>query len=151
MASFKAWFFTFVLAMIPVATVAQETGEVVDDALLTTAELENLVAPVALYPDTLLIQMLVGATNPMEIIKADRLLAVNDGEDPEVVKVAVEAEEWDDSVEVLAVAFPEVVADMALHIEWTETMGDAMLAQSDAVMAAVQTMRSQAVNSGALI
>lgn len=64
----------------------------------------------------------------MEIIKADRLLAVNDGEDPEVVKVAVEAEEWDDSVEVLAVAFPEVVADMALHIEWTETMGDAMLA-----------------------
>ena len=151
MSSFKAWFFTFVLAMIPVATVAQETGEVADEALLTTAELENLVAPVALYPDTLLIQILVGATNPMEIIKADRLLAVNDGEDPEVVKAAVEAEEWDDSVEVLAVAFPEVVADMALHIEWTETMGDAMLAQSDAVMAAVQTMRSQAVNSGALI
>ncbi|MGA9253142.1 MAG: hypothetical protein WBV71_11930 [Roseobacter sp.] len=52
MASFKVWFFTFVLAMKPVATVAQETGEVVDDALLTTAELENLVAPVALYPDT---------------------------------------------------------------------------------------------------
>ncbi len=128
-----------------------ETDAVSEDALLTQVELENLVAPVALYPDTLLIQVLVASTNPMQVIKGDRLLAVNEGEDPETIKAAVEAEGWDESVEVLAVAFPEVIEDMALHIEWTETMGDAMLAQTDDVMAAVQTMRTQAINSGALI
>ncbi|MFY0691323.1 MAG: DUF3300 domain-containing protein [Paracoccaceae bacterium] len=130
---------------------AVENAAVSDDSLLTQAELENLVAPVALYPDTLLIQIVVASTNPMQVIKSDRLLTVNAGEDPETIKAAVEAEDWDESVEVLAVAFPEVIQDMALHIEWTETMGDAMLAQSDDVMAAVQTMRSQAINSGALI
>ncbi|MEP1356483.1 MAG: DUF3300 domain-containing protein [Tateyamaria sp.] len=128
-----------------------ETDAVSEDALLTQVELENLVAPVALYPDTLLIQVLVASTNPMQVIKGDRLLAVNEGEDPETIKAAVEAEGWDESVEVLAVAFPEVIEDMALHIEWTETMGDAMLAQTDDVMAAVQSMRTQAINSGALI
>ena len=121
------------------------------EGLLTQAELENLVAPVALYPDTLLIQILVAATSPMEVIKGDRLLTVNEGEDTEVIKAAVEAEGWDESVEVLTIAFPEVIQDMALHIEWTETMGNAMLAQSDDVMAAVQTMRTQAINSGALV
>lgn len=122
-----------------------------DDALFTQAELENLVAPVALFPDTLLIQIFVASTVPMDVVKSDRLLAVNEGEDPEVIKAAIEAEEWDESVEVLAIAFPEVIEDMALHLEWTETMGDAMLAQSDDVLAAVQTMRTQAINSGALI
>lgn len=129
---------------------AAET-EVSDEDLLTQAELENLVAPVALYPDTLLIQVLVASTNPMEVIKADRLLAVNEGEEPEVIQAAVDEEEWDESVAVLTTAFPEVVEDMALHIEWTEAMGTAMLAQTDDVMAAVQTMRTQAVNSGALL
>ncbi|MEP0960369.1 MAG: DUF3300 domain-containing protein [Roseobacter sp.] len=119
--------------------------------MLTQAELENLVAPVALFPDTLLIQILVASTSPMEIIKADRLLAVNEGEDSETIEAAVDAEESDDSVAVLATAFPEVVEDMALHIEWTETMGDAMLAQSDDVMAAAQTMRAQAINAGSLV
>ena len=145
------------LALLSAAALAQSTepegvenAAASDDFLLTQAELENLVAPVALYPDTLLIQILVASTNPMQVIKSDRLLAVNEGEEPEAIKAAVEAEGWDESVEVLAVAFPEVIEDMALHIEWTETMGDAMLAQSDDVMTAVQTMRSQAINSGAL-
>ena len=147
-----------ILALLSSAAFAQstetedaETDAASDEGLLTQSELENLVAPVALYPDTLLIQILVASTNPMEVIKSERLLAVNEGEDPETIKAAVEAEEWDESVEVLAVAFPEVIEDMALHIEWTETMGDAMLAQTDDVMAAVQTMRDQAINSGALI
>ncbi len=130
-----------------------ETAQAETDAtdLLTQAELENLVAPVALYPDTLLIQILVAATYPMEIIKSDRLLAMNADADPEALKASIEAEEWDPSVEVLATAFPDVTSDMATHIEWTETVGDAMLAQSDDVMTAVQTMRQQAINSGALI
>ena len=125
--------------------------EVSDEDLLTQAELENLVAPVALYPDTLLIQILVASTNPMEVIKADRLLAVNAESEPEAIQAEVDAEGWDESVAVLTTAFPEVIEDMALHIEWTEAMGTAMLAQTDDVMTAVQTMRTQAVNSGALV
>ena len=121
------------------------------EGLLTQAELETLVAPVALYPDTLLIQILVAATNPLEVVKADRLLSTTDQSDPQLLKAAVEAEGYDPSVEVLATAFPEVITDMAAHIEWTEAMGDAMLAQSEDVQTAIQTMRAQAINSGALV
>ncbi len=119
--------------------------------LLTQAEIETLVAPIALYPDTLLIQILVASTYPLEIMKADRLLAVNEGADQNTVEAAVKEEAYDPSVEVLATAFPTVISDMATHVEWTEAMGDAMLAQSDDVMAGVQTMRQQAIDNGALV
>jgi uncharacterized protein DUF3300 len=133
-------------------TNAEVGASEVDPALLLTqAELENLVAPVALYPDTLLIQILVAATFPFEIIKADRFLASNAGSEPEALNAAIEAEGYDMSVEVLATAFPDVLADMAANAEWTESIGTAMLAQSDDVLAGVQTMRDQAINSGALI
>lgn len=128
-----------------------ETAEIDPASLLTQAELENLVAPVALYPDTLLIQVLVAATFPFEIIKADRFLATNAGLETEAMTTAIEAEGYDMSVEVLATAFPDVLADMAANAEWTESIGTAMLAQSDDVLAAVQTMRDSAINSGALI
>lgn len=130
---------------------AQTDSETDAADLLTQAELENLVAPVALYPDTLLIQILVASTYPFEVIKSDRLLAMNADAEPETLTALIEAEEWDPSIEVLATAFPDVTSDMASHLEWTETMGDAMLAQSDDVMNAVQTMRQQAINSGALV
>ena len=135
----------------PAATADPGPDAAAADALLTEAELEKLVAPVALYPDTLLIQILVGATQPLDVVKAERFLTDNAGADPAALKPEIEAQDWDPSVEVLATAFPEVVSDMATHIEWTETMGDAMLAQSDDVMSAVQVMRRQAINTGALM
>lgn len=131
------------------AAASPDDGSTAD--LLTEAELEELVGPVALYPDTLLIQILVASTYPMQIVKADRLLDGNAGTTPEEMKPIVEAEQYDPSVEVLATAFPDVVSDMADHIEWTETMGDAMLAQDDDVLAAVQVLRNQAINTGALV
>ncbi|MCA8881189.1 MAG: DUF3300 domain-containing protein [Rhodobacteraceae bacterium] len=127
------------------------SGDEAGDALLTQAELERLVAPVALYPDTLLIQILVGATQPLDVVKAERFLEDNVGRDASELKPEIEAQDWDPSVAVLATAFPEVVSNMATHIEWTETMGDAMLAQSDDVLNAVQVMRQEAINSGALL
>ncbi|WP_420586073.1 DUF3300 domain-containing protein [Ruegeria sp.] len=119
--------------------------------LLTDAELQTLVAPVALYPDTLLIQIFVAATQPLEIVKAERYLLDNADRDPVELEPEIDAMGWDPSVAVLATAFPEVVGQMATHIDWTETMGTAMLAQSDDVMDAVQVMRDQAIDSGALI
>ncbi|MDU9003736.1 DUF3300 domain-containing protein [Sedimentitalea todarodis] len=138
------------------ATMAQAQSEATtdaapNDALLTQAEIETLVAPVALYPDTLLMQILVASTYPLEIVKADNLLTKNAGADSATLESAIDAAGYDPSVGVLATAFPEVVTDMAEHVEWTEAMGDAMLAQSDDVMSGIQTMRQQAIDSGALI
>lgn len=129
---------------------SSETVEAAE-ALLTQAELETLVAPVALYPDTLLMQILVASTEPLDLVKADNFLDENADRDPADLKVDIEAQAWDPSVQVLATAFPDVVDDMAAHIDWTETMGDAMLAQSDGVLDAIQTMRQAAINNGALV
>lgn len=118
--------------------------------LLTAAELQNLVAPVALFPDTLLIQILIAATQPFDVMKADRLLLENAGASLDVLKPLIRAEGYDPSVAVLAEGFPDVLHRMADHIDWTETVGDAMLVQSDDVLAAVQVMRTQALNTGAL-
>ncbi|WP_171240998.1 DUF3300 domain-containing protein [Ruegeria sp. HKCCA5491] len=137
----------------PVSMFAQEASQdaQTDDTLLTDAELQTLVAPVALYPDTLLIQIFVAATQPLEIVKAERFLLDNADRDPTELESEIDAMGWDPSVSVLATAFPEVVGQMATHIDWTETMGTAMLAQSDDVMDAVQVMRDQAIDSGALV
>ncbi|WP_171126040.1 MULTISPECIES: DUF3300 domain-containing protein [unclassified Ruegeria] len=137
----------------PVSVFAQEASQDAqpDDTLLTDAELQTLVAPVALYPDTLLIQIFVAATQPLEIVKAERFLLDNADRDPTELESEIDAMGWDPSVSVLATAFPEVVGQMATHIDWTETMGTAMLAQSDDVMDAVQVMRDQAIDSGALV
>lgn len=118
--------------------------------LLTASELQNLVAPVALFPDTLLIQILIAATQPFDVMKADRLLLENEAASPAVLQPLIEAEGYDASVAVLAEGFPDVVHRMADNIDWTETVGEAMLLQSDDVLAAVQVMRAQAINTGAL-
>ena len=139
---------------------AQENAQASDAAvepaaseaqLLTDEELQTLVAPVALYPDTLLIQIFVAATQPLEIVKAERFLLDNAGRAPAELEPEIEAMGWDPSVTVLATAFPEVVGEMATHIDWTETMGTAMLAQSEDVLEAVQVMRDLAIDSGALV
>ncbi len=132
------------------ATAEPETATA-EAALLTQAELETLMAPVALYPDTLLIQILVAATYPLDVVKADRFVLTNADMDPDSLKTSIEAEGWDPSVTVLATAFPTVLADMAEHVEWTEAVGTAMLAQSEDVLSAVQTLRDQAIETGALI
>jgi len=139
------------------ATASATTGTAAENAtedaagLMTPEELQTLVGPVALYPDTLLIQILVAATYPFDVMKADRLLKDNPGVPPEELKPLIEIQAWDESVAVLATAFPEVLTEMAVHVDWTETMGNAMLAQSEDVMDAVQVMREIASESGALV
>ncbi|MEX0282801.1 MAG: DUF3300 domain-containing protein [Arenibacterium sp.] len=131
---------------------AQSEGETAEvQELLTEAELQNLVAPIALYPDTLLVQIAVASTEPFEIMKAQRYLLDNAGREPEEMEAEIDAMGWDPSVSVLALVFPGVLMEMATHVDWTETLGTAMLAQPDDVMAAVQVMRTAAINSGALV
>ncbi len=121
------------------------------EELLTDAELQTLVSPVALFPDTLLIQIFVAATQPFEVMKAERFLLDNLGRDPAELELEIEQMGWDPSVTVLATAFPEVIGKMATHIDWTETVGTAMLVQSEDVLTAVQVMRDLAIDFGALV
>lgn len=146
------------VALAPINLYAQSTTDTAaststqdTSGLMTPEELQTLVGPVALYPDTLLIQVLVAATYPLDVMKADRLLKDNVDTAPEDLKTQIDAQGWDESVAVLATAFPDVLSEMAVHIDWTETIGDAMLAQSDDVMAAAQVMREKADAAGTLV
>ncbi|MGJ8584418.1 MAG: DUF3300 domain-containing protein [Marinosulfonomonas sp.] len=132
------------------AAAADSATDAEVDTSLTEAELDELVAPVALYPDTLLIQILVASTYPIDVVKADRFVKDNADLEQEALNTAVDAEGWDESVAVLAQGFPDVLANMADHIDWTQLIGDAMLVQSDDVMEAVQRMREQADSFGNL-
>ncbi|PZQ52303.1 MAG: hypothetical protein DI556_01185 [Rhodovulum sulfidophilum] len=113
-------------------------------AELSDAALEELVAPVALYPDALLAQVLVAATYPLEVMKADRFLDENKDADQAARADLVNAEDWDESVRTLAAGFPDVIGRMAEEIDWTEDLGDAMLAQPDDLLDAAQRLRAQA-------
>jgi len=137
--------------------VAAETGVGVDEASLEPSEplyaedeLDDIVAPIALYPDALLTQILVASTYPLDIVKADRWAAENADLPPEDRTVALEAEPWDPSIVVLAAGFPTVVQRMAEDLDWTETLGDAVLVQSDDVLDAVQRQRARAAVVGNL-
>ncbi len=112
--------------------------------LLTDEEIDALVAPVALFPDALLAQVLVASTYPLQIIKADRWVAENAEMAEDARAEAVEAEGWDESVAVLAAGFPTVIDGMAEEIDATEQLGNAMLVQSDDVLDSVQRLRAQA-------
>lgn len=130
----------------PVAAAEAEPAVAADEAavLLTDEELDNLVAPVALYPDPLLAQIFVASTYPLEVVKADRWVKANVDLAVDQRAATAEAEGWDPSVAVLAAGFPNVVERMATDIDHTENLGDAMLTQSDDVLDAVQRQRARA-------
>ena len=98
------------------------------DAALSAEELEQLVAPIALYPDQLLADVLMASTYPLEIIEADRWAKKNKSLKGEKLIAAVDKEDWDQSVKSLA-ATPSVLAMMSEQLEWTRKLGDTMLAQ----------------------
>ena len=136
----------------PAAVVTEETAAAAEDAdlLLGEAELDELVAPIALYPDSLLTQVLVASTYPLDIVKADRFITANADLSDKDRAAKAEGEDWDPSVQVLAGAFPTVVQKMAADLDWTQDLGDAMLAQSDGVLDAVQRQRARAAAVGNL-
>src|SRR4029450_5608040 len=109
--------------------------------LLKPAELEGLVAPIALYPDTLLANVLMAATYPLEVVRADRWLKDNSRLQGDALKAAAEQQSWDSSVKAL-IATPSVLEMMNERLDWTQKLGEAFLAQQQDVMDAVQRLRS---------
>jgi hypothetical protein len=118
--------------------------------LLYNEELDELVAPIALYPDALLAQVLVAATYPFQIAKADQLIDASTAMTDQELSDALGAQEWDPSVLVLLSGFPTVIGRMAEDLAWTERLGLAMVQQDDDVLAAVQRMRARAEATGYL-
>ncbi|HEX7794095.1 MAG TPA: DUF3300 domain-containing protein [Vicinamibacterales bacterium] len=118
-------------------------------AAVPAAQLDSLVAPIALYPDPLLAQVLAASTYPLEIVQLQQWLAQNSGLSGQALSQAVAKQPWDASVQAMA-AFPDVVKNMATNIQWTTDLGNAFLAQESGVMDAVQRMRARAQNTGNL-
>jgi Protein of unknown function (DUF3300) len=112
-------------------------------------ELEQIVAPIALYPDSLLAQIFMASTYPLEIVQAARWSEANPDVKGEAVAKAMEQQPWDASVKSL-VAFPDVLKMMNEKVDWTQKLGDAFLAQQKDVMDAVQRLRVKAKDAGNL-
>ena len=92
------------------------------------AELNQQVAPIALYPDPLLAQVLMGSTYPLEVVAAERWIKANPKLKDKALEDSLEKQPWDPSVKSLTV-FPDVLTMMSEKIDWTQKLGDAFLAQ----------------------
>ncbi len=129
---------------------AQEAAATEEAAAKIPAEqLDSLVAPIALYPDPLLAQVLVASTYPLELIQLQQWLGKNPGLEGDALAEAVATQPWDPSIQSMA-AVPDVVTRLADDVQWTTELGNAFLAQQGDVMDAVQRMRKKAQDNGAL-
>lgn len=138
----------------PFAAVAQGTGTppppstaaqppAPEEALLKPEQLEALVAPIALYPDALLANMLAASTYPLEVVTAARWVKDHKSFKGDQLKAEVDKQSWDDSVKALT-STPSVLDMMNDKLDWTKSLGDAVLAQQPDVMDAIQRLRAKA-------
>src|SRR6185295_6599741 len=118
--------------------------------LLKPEQLDALVAPIALYPDELLANVLAASTYPLEVVQADRWLKERKALKGDALKVEVDKQSWDDSVKALT-STADVIAMMSDKVDWTKNLGDAVLAQQPDVMDAIQRLRSKAYDNKKLV
>jgi Protein of unknown function (DUF3300) len=135
-------------AQVP-ADPSSGTPDTQQSAPLSPDQLNNLVAPIALYPDPLLSQVLAASTYPLEIVEAQQWLGQNSNLQGAQLMDAAKGQNWDPSVQAL-VAFPDAMGLLANDIQWTTDLGNAFLAQQADVMSAVQRMRARARANGRL-
>jgi hypothetical protein len=126
------------------------TEHAADTPKIPNDQLDSLVAPIALYPDPLLSQVLVASTYPLELVQLQQFIASKGSfMNEKAVIEAVQKEDWDPSIQAMA-ALPKVVTQLAENIKWTAELGNAFLAQQSDVMDAVQRMRTKAKDGGKL-
>ncbi len=137
------------LTVVITAPFAQAQTAAAADGTFTAEQLDQLVAPIALYPDDLLSQVLMAATYPLEVVQASRWRKANPSATGSALDEAMAAQPWDPSVKSL-VAFPEALKMLDGNLDWAQDLGNAVLAQQEDVMAAVQRMRAKAQSAGNL-
>ena len=118
-------------------------------APIPASQIDSLVAPIALYPDALVAQVLAASTYPNEVVEADQWLKDHSSLQGNALAEAVNQQPWDPSVQALT-QFPSVLDNMANNLSWTSSLGDAFYNQQADVMAAVQRLRAQAKAAGNL-
>jgi hypothetical protein len=117
--------------------------------LMSPDQMDSLVAPIALYPDPILSQVLVASTYPLEVVEAGRWLTQNSKLQGKALTDAAAKQTWDASVQALVV-LPDVLKRLDENVSWTSDLGNAFLAQQQDVMDAVQRLRQKASAAGAL-
>jgi uncharacterized membrane protein YgcG len=133
----------------PLEVAPELTGAAAQSAKFKPGELEAIVAPVALYPDALLAQVLMASTYPLEIVEAARWSKANPGLKDQALQDELQKQTWDPSVKALA-GFPQVLQMMNEKLDMTQKLGDAFLAQPKDVTDAVQRLRAKAYAAGNL-
>jgi Protein of unknown function (DUF3300) len=134
------------LAAPPLPRAQQPAGDV---RPFKPEELEQIVAPLALYPDPLVAQIFMAATYPLEVIQAARFAKANPNLKDAALSEELKKQNWDDSVKAL-VSFPQVLEMMDSQLEWMQKLGDAVLAQQKETMDAIQRLRAKAQVAGNL-
>ncbi len=121
------------------------------DANFSKQQLDQMLAPIALYPDDLLTNVLMASTYPLDVVQAARWRkeGANSKLKGDKLAKALEAKDWDPSIKAL-VQFPDVLESMSEKLEWTQKLGDAFLAQQDEVMDQIQYLRNKADDTGHL-
>jgi len=145
----KTWLKSWIVRML-ILMMAAPAALAQDRVPFRQEELDQMLAPIALYPDPLLSQVLMASTYPLEVVQASRWSRANPGLKGREAVQASEQMDWDPSVNSLT-AFPQVLAMMDDKIEWTERLGEAFLAQPDDVMDSVQELRRRADAAGNLL
>ena len=139
----------FALALALALGFAQVSAFAQNQPAFTRQQLDQMLAPIALYPDPLLSQILMASTYPLEVVDAARWSKANPGLRGDDAVRAAAQQDWDPSVKSL-VAFPQVLSWMDENLDWTRNLGDAFLAQEPQVMETVQTLRQRAQAAGTL-
>src|SRR5499433_4026216 len=143
----RAWAWIMILLLAaPPGTIAQQSG---DNAVFKQEELDQLLAPIALYPDDLLSQIFMASTYPLEVVEASRWAKQHQNLKGDALAQVLEKQDWDPSVRSL-VNFPDVLSKMSEKLDWTQKLGDAFISQQKDVMDAVQRLRAKAEASGNL-
>ena len=139
------------LAVLLLAGAAARAADIApaDKPAFKPEELEQMLAPIALYPDDVLSQMLMASTYPLEVVQADRWVKQNKDLKSDALTKALEAQSWDASVKSL-VNFPTVLAMMSDNLEVTLKIGDAFIGQQQQVLETIQKLRAQAQATGNL-
>lgn len=119
------------------------------DVQFSEAELSQILAPIALYPDTLLTHILISATYPLEVIDADRFVKQHDSYNTDEINSLANNKDWDPSVKAL-LAFPRLLSNLSTDLGWMRKLGDAFLQNESAVLASIQILREKADEAGNL-
>ncbi len=143
-----SWLMIFLL-IAPFNVMPQDAGQTAPSAKFSKEELAQMVAPIALYPDSLVAQILMASTYPLEVVEADRWVKQNPKLKGDALDQALKDKKWDVSVKSLC-HFPDVLSAMSQNLDQTSKLGDAVLSQQKDVMDTIQELRAKAQAQGNL-